>query len=37
MTERQRRALSARMRGDLAEAAALDKFALAGHGWALQG
>jgi hypothetical protein len=32
MTERQRRALSARMRGDLAEAAALD-----GHGWALQG
>jgi hypothetical protein len=37
MTERQRRALSARMRGDLAEAAALDQFALAGHGWALQG
>ena len=29
MTERQRRALSARLRGDLAEAAALDTFSLA--------
>jgi len=36
MTERQRRALSARLRGDLAEAAALETFAPAHAGWALQ-
>src|ERR671919_415462 len=30
MTERQRRALSARLRGDMAEAASLDRFAMAG-------
>jgi len=36
MTERQRRALSAQLRGDHAEAAALDTFALASSGWALQ-
>src|SRR5687767_1280799 len=36
MTERQRRALSARLRGDLAEAAALDTFALASPSWAMQ-
>ena len=37
MTERQRQALAARLRGDLAEAAALDPFAMSGVGWALQG
>jgi hypothetical protein len=37
MTERQRKALSARLRGDLAEAAALDTFSLGSPGWALQG
>jgi hypothetical protein len=36
MTDRQRRALSARLRGDLAEAAALDAFALGSSSWALQ-
>jgi hypothetical protein len=36
MTERQRRALSARLRGDLAEAAALDTFSLGSSSWALQ-
>jgi len=34
MTDRQRRALSARLRGDLAEASSLDRFAMAGAGWA---
>jgi hypothetical protein len=37
MTERQRRALSARLRGDMAEAAELDTFSMAGAGWAMQG
>src|SRR5215218_4537838 len=37
MTDRQRRALSARLRGDLAEAAALDTFAMPSVGWAMQG
>jgi len=37
MTDRQRRALSARLRGDLAEAAALDTFAMPGVSWAMQG
>ena len=37
MTERQRRALSARLRGDLAEAAALDTFSVRSTSWALQG
>jgi hypothetical protein len=37
MTERQRRALSARLRGDMAEAAALDTFAVPGVSWAMQG
>jgi len=37
MTERQRRALSARLRGDLAEAAALDTFSSSGMSWAMQG
>src|SRR5688500_9101384 len=36
MTDRQRRALSARLRGDLAEAAALDAFSLSSTSWALQ-
>ena len=36
MTERQRRALSARLRGDMAEAAALDAFSLGSTSWALQ-
>jgi hypothetical protein len=36
MTERQRRALSARLRGDLAEAAALETFAPVHASWALQ-
>ena len=36
MTERQRRALSARLRGDLAEVAALDTFSLGAPSWALQ-
>jgi hypothetical protein len=36
MTERQRRALSARLRGDLVEAAALDTFSLASPSWAMQ-
>ncbi len=35
MTERQRRALSARLRGDLAEAAALDTFSTSGVSWAM--
>jgi hypothetical protein len=34
MTDRQRRALSARLRGDDAEAAAADSFAMAGFDWA---
>ena len=37
MTERQRRALSARLRGDLAEAAALDTFSCAAPAGRLQG
>jgi len=37
MTDRQRRALSARLTGDMAEAAALDSFAIPSVGWALQG
>jgi len=37
MTDRQRRALSARLRGDLTEAAALDTFAMPGVSWAMQG
>jgi hypothetical protein len=37
MTDRQRRALSARLRGDLAEAAALDTFSMSSPSWALQG
>jgi hypothetical protein len=37
MTERQRRALSARLRGDLAEAAALDTFSMSSVSWARQG
>jgi hypothetical protein len=37
MTERQRRALSARLRGDLEEAAALDAFAMPSMSWAMQG
>jgi hypothetical protein len=37
MTERQRRALSARLRGDLAEAAALDTFSMSSVSWAMQG
>jgi len=36
MTERQRRALAARLRGDVAETAAMDSFAMAGVGWAAQ-
>ena len=36
MTERQRRALSARLRGDLAEVAALDTFSMGAPSWALQ-
>jgi len=35
MTERQRRALSVRLRGDLAEAAALDTFSTSGVSWAM--
>jgi hypothetical protein len=35
MTERQRRALSARLRGDLAEVAALDTFSVPGMSWAM--
>jgi len=34
MTERQRRALAARLGGDAAEPAALDSFAMAGVSWA---
>jgi hypothetical protein len=37
MTERQRRALSARLRGDTAEAAARDTFSMSGVSWAMQG
>jgi len=37
MTERQRRALSARLRGDTVEAAALDRFSMSGAGWAMRG
>jgi hypothetical protein len=36
MTERQRRALAARLRGDVAESAGVDSFTLAGVGWAGQ-
>ena len=36
MTDRQRRALAARLSGDVAEAAATDSFAMAGMGWAAQ-
>jgi len=36
MTDRQRRALAARLRGDVAETAAMDSFAMAGVGWAAQ-
>ena len=36
MTDRQRRALSARLRGDMAEAAASEAFSLGSTGWALQ-
>ena len=34
MTDRQRRALAARLRGDDTEAAVVDSFAMAGVGWA---
>jgi hypothetical protein len=34
MTDRQRRALSARLNGDVAEAETYDSFAMAGAGWA---
>jgi hypothetical protein len=34
MTDRQRRALAAHLRGDVAEAATADSFAMAGVGWA---
>jgi hypothetical protein len=34
MTERQRHALAARLRGDVAEAAGFDSFAMANVGWA---
>ncbi len=37
MTDRQRRALAARLSGDLAEAEQMDTFALAGMSWAAQG
>ena len=37
MTERQRRALSARLRGDLVEAAELDTFSMSRASWAMQG
>jgi hypothetical protein len=37
MTDRQRRALAARLTGDMAEAAALDSFAMPSVGWAMQG
>jgi hypothetical protein len=37
MTERQRRALSARLRGDLAEVAALETFAVPSMSWAMLG
>jgi hypothetical protein len=37
MTDRQRRALSARLRGDMAEAAELDTFAMSGVSWAMPG
>ena len=37
MTDRQRRALSARLRGDMAEAAALETFSTSGMSWAMQG
>jgi hypothetical protein len=37
MTERQRRALSARLRGDLEAVAALDAFAMPSMSWAVQG
>jgi len=36
MTERQRRALAGRLRGDVAETAAMDSFAMAGVSWAAQ-
>jgi hypothetical protein len=35
MTDRQRRALSARLRGDMAEAAALETFSSSGMSWAM--
>jgi hypothetical protein len=34
MTDRQRRALAARLNGDVAEGTELDSFAMAGAGWA---
>jgi hypothetical protein len=34
MTDRQRRALASRLRGDVAESSAVDSFAMAGVGWA---
>jgi len=34
MTDRQRRALAARLNGDVAEAETYDSFAMAGAGWA---
>jgi hypothetical protein len=36
MTDRQRRALAARLNGDVAEAAAMDSFAMAGVSWSAQ-
>jgi hypothetical protein len=36
MTDRQRRALAARLNGDVAETDAMDSFAMAGVGWAAQ-
>ena len=36
MTDRQRRALSARLSGDMAEAAALETFSASGMSWAMQ-
>jgi hypothetical protein len=36
MTDRQRRALAARLRGDVDERDGVDSFTLAGVGWAAQ-
>jgi hypothetical protein len=36
MTDRQRRALAARLNGDVAEGSAMDSFAMAGVSWAAQ-